>query len=67
MVIKKIAIFSSKISYRTNQHSCNDVNSDCVLLLQYTCSDTLRDGKTTAYEIYLISYKYFKVFFFIDL
>jgi len=34
-----------------------------VLLLQYTCSDTLRDGKTTTYEIYLISYKYFKVLF----
>ncbi|CAF1149931.1 unnamed protein product [Adineta ricciae] len=32
----------------TNQHSCNDVNSDCTLLLQYTCGDTLRDGQSTA-------------------
>ncbi|UJR30759.1 hypothetical protein I4U23_018279 [Adineta vaga] len=31
----------------TNQHSCNDVNSDCTLLIQYTCDDTLRDGKST--------------------
>ncbi|CAF3463759.1 unnamed protein product [Rotaria sp. Silwood1] len=31
----------------TNQHSCNDVNADCSILFQYTCGDTLRDGKST--------------------
>jgi len=31
----------------TNQHSCNDVNTDCTILLQYTCNDNLRDGQTT--------------------
>jgi hypothetical protein len=31
----------------TNQHSCNDVNSDCTLILQYTCDNSLRDGQGT--------------------
>lgn len=31
----------------TNQHSCNDVNSDCTLILQYACSDSFRDGTGT--------------------
>ncbi|CAF2921691.1 unnamed protein product [Rotaria sp. Silwood2] len=31
----------------TNQHSCNDVNADCSILFQYTCDDTLRDGRST--------------------
>ncbi|CAF1222132.1 unnamed protein product [Adineta steineri] len=31
----------------TNQHSCNDVNADCTLILQYTCNDSLRDGAST--------------------
>jgi hypothetical protein len=31
----------------TNQHSCNDVNADCTLILQYTCNDNLRDGAST--------------------
>ena len=34
---------------RTNQHSCNDVNTDCTILLQYTCNDNLRDGQTTQF------------------
>jgi hypothetical protein len=55
MVNRKKTILYSKlnISYRTNQHSCNDVNSDCTLLLQYTCNDALRDGKTTKYECHI--------------
>ena len=36
--------FVYKILSRTNQHSCNDVNSDCTILLQYTCDAKLRDG-----------------------
>ena len=47
---KIIFIFECKISYRTNQHSCNDVNGDCTFLLQYACNDALRDGRTTTYE-----------------
>ncbi|CAM2699620.1 unnamed protein product [Rotaria socialis] len=31
----------------TNQHSCNDVNADCTIILQYTCGDQLRDGMST--------------------
>lgn len=42
-----LLIFIIQISSRTNQHSCNDVNSDCTLLLQYTCDDSLRDGQGT--------------------
>jgi len=52
---KKHFIFKCNILYRTNQHSCNDVNSDCALLLQYTCNDTLRDGTTTTYEYHMNS------------
>ncbi len=54
MVIIIIIILLSNLKYssRTNQHSCNDVNADCTVLLQYTCSDTLRDGTSTEYDIY---------------
>ncbi|CAF0997043.1 unnamed protein product [Didymodactylos carnosus] len=31
----------------TNQHSCNDTNSDCTLILQYMCRDNLRDGSSS--------------------
>lgn len=43
-------ILNKYILSRTNQHSCNDVNADCALLLQYTCNDGLRDGTGTTYE-----------------
>ncbi|CAL1539911.1 unnamed protein product [Lymnaea stagnalis] len=31
----------------TNQHSCNNPNSNCELILQYMCDDNIRDGVTT--------------------
>ncbi|XP_059178744.1 protein DD3-3-like [Physella acuta] len=31
----------------TNQHSCNNPNNHCELILQYMCADTVRDGATT--------------------
>ncbi|XP_041348275.1 protein DD3-3-like [Gigantopelta aegis] len=31
----------------TTQHSCADANSHCELVLQYMCSDHIRDGATT--------------------
>jgi hypothetical protein len=32
----------------TNQHSCGDnPNAECQIIVQYTCSDTLRDGTNT--------------------
>ncbi|XP_065192631.1 protein DD3-3-like [Sycon ciliatum] len=31
----------------TNQHSCNDENNDCELIIQYTCDSMMRDGSTT--------------------
>ena len=31
----------------TNQHSCNDPNNNCDIILQYMCSDDVRDGATT--------------------
>lgn len=48
---------------RTNQHSCDDVNGDCVILLQYTCSDTLRDGQTTKYQIGSQSKLFLSIFY----
>lgn len=48
-----LALSSSKfpqqylISYRTNQHSCNNPNNHCNLVLQYMCHNLLRDGVTT--------------------
>ncbi|XP_031549697.1 protein DD3-3-like [Actinia tenebrosa] len=30
-----------------NQHSCNDRNNHCELVLQYMCGDLVRDGTTT--------------------
>nr|XP_039264371.1 protein DD3-3-like [Styela clava] len=32
----------------TNQHSCGDLNNHCEVILQYMCSDTLRDGISTS-------------------
>ncbi|XP_047136229.1 protein DD3-3 isoform X1 [Hydra vulgaris] len=31
----------------TNQHSCGGPNANCDIILQYMCSDNLRDGYTT--------------------
>ena len=31
----------------TNQHSCNDPNNNCEIIIQYMCGDNLRDGTTT--------------------
>ncbi|RDD42900.1 Protein DD3-3 [Trichoplax sp. H2] len=31
----------------TNQHSCNNPNNHCNLILQYMCHDLIRDGVTT--------------------
>ncbi|KAL5014548.1 hypothetical protein ScPMuIL_008818 [Solemya velum] len=31
----------------TNQHSCNNPNSHCELVIQYMCGDFVRDGTTT--------------------
>ena len=31
----------------TNQHSCNDPNNNCDIILQYMCQDDVRDGATT--------------------
>ena len=31
----------------TNQHSCGEKNADCQLIVQYMCSDNVRDGTTT--------------------
>eukprot|EP00112_Aurelia_sp_Birch-Aquarium-sp1_P011612 Seg2440.3 transcript_id=Seg2440.3/GoldUCD/mRNA.D3Y31 product="Protein DD3-3" protein_id=Seg2440.3/GoldUCD/D3Y31 len=31
----------------TNQHSCNDPNNNCEIIIQYMCSDKLRDGTST--------------------
>jgi hypothetical protein len=41
----------------TNQHSCHSSNSNCDLIIQYMCSDTLRDGSTTKF---VFSYKFFE-------
>ncbi|XP_065065856.1 protein DD3-3-like [Rhopilema esculentum] len=30
----------------TNQHSCNDPNNNCEIVIQYMCHDRLRDGTT---------------------
>ncbi|XP_031549693.1 protein DD3-3-like [Actinia tenebrosa] len=32
----------------TNQHSCNDRNNHCELVLQYMCGDLVRDGTTVS-------------------
>ncbi|XP_065674333.1 protein DD3-3 isoform X2 [Hydra vulgaris] len=32
----------------TNQHSCGEKNSNCEIVLQYMCSDNLRDGDRTS-------------------
>ncbi|KAL4227007.1 hypothetical protein ACF0H5_014983 [Mactra antiquata] len=32
----------------TNQHSCNDKNSFCEIIIQYMCDDNIRDGTNTA-------------------
>ena len=31
----------------TNQHSCNDPNNNCEIIIQYMCGDNLRDGTIT--------------------
>ncbi|XP_047136230.1 protein DD3-3 [Hydra vulgaris] len=31
----------------TNQHSCGESNANCDIIIQYMCSNTLRDGTTT--------------------
>ncbi|KJE92614.1 hypothetical protein CAOG_03538 [Capsaspora owczarzaki ATCC 30864] len=31
----------------TNQHSCNNPNAKCNMVIQYTCDDRIRDGTTT--------------------
>ena len=33
--------------FRTNQHSCGNVNNHCELVIQYMCGDLVRDGTTT--------------------
>jgi len=32
----------------TNQHSCGGPNNNCEIILQYMCSDLIRDGTTTS-------------------
>jgi len=32
------------VFHRTNQHSCQNPNANCDLILQYMCDDNLRDG-----------------------
>ena len=31
----------------TNQHSCNNPNSHCEIIIQYMCDDKMRDGSDT--------------------
>ena len=31
----------------TNQHQCGADNTDCQIVIQYMCSDSIRDGTTT--------------------
>lgn len=33
--------------FRTNQHGCGNEWNDCQIILQYMCSNNLRDGTTT--------------------
>ena len=40
-------LFLTIFIYRTNQHSCAGPNNHCELVIQYMCSDNLRDGSTT--------------------
>uniref|UniRef100_T1JAG2 Uncharacterized protein n=1 Tax=Strigamia maritima TaxID=126957 RepID=T1JAG2_STRMM len=32
---------------RTNQHSCQSLNNNCEIILQYMCDETIRDGLNT--------------------